>query len=261
MSILLYAKRIYFDPASENYLISLENRDQVGVYALICKITQKFYIGSSVYLGCRMLDYMQPAYLAKRANSPVTRAIIKYGLNNFCFIVLETCELKDVLKIEQYWLDFLKPEYNLSPTAGSTLGVILSEETKNQISIARLGKTHTMETRQLMSDTRRGPNNPMFGKSHSEETKTLLSAALKGPKGPLSGIQRPAEVLHLMRVNHPHTKAVYQYTQDQKEFIAKYDSIRQAAELTGISRVYISKCIKTGILAHGKWFFSLTPLA
>jgi hypothetical protein len=77
MTILLYAKRIYFDPgtplegitstkgSSEKSVISLENRDQVGVYALICKVTQKFYIGSSVYLGCRMLDYMQPAYLAR----------------------------------------------------------------------------------------------------------------------------------------------------------------------------------------------------
>lgn len=261
MTILFYAKRIYLDPASEKSVISLENRDQVGVYALICKVTQKFYIGSSVYLGCRMLDYMQPAYLAKRTNSPVTKAILKYGLNNFCFIVIETCELKDVLKREQYWLDFLHPEYNLSPTAGSTLGVNLSEETKSKLSIAHLGKTHTIETRQLMSVTRRGPNNPMFGKSHSEETKALLSAALKGPEGPLTGVQRPAEVIHLMRVNHPHTKAIYQYTQDKKEFIAKYDSIRQAAELTGISRSYISKCLKTGILAHGKWFFSATPLA
>jgi hypothetical protein len=63
MSILLYAKRVYFDPASEKVVISLENHDQVRVYALICKVTQKFYIGSSVFLGCRMLDYMQPAYL------------------------------------------------------------------------------------------------------------------------------------------------------------------------------------------------------
>jgi group I intron endonuclease len=140
MSILLYAKRIYFIPASEKSLISLENRDQVGVYALISKVTQKFYIGSSVYLGCRILDYMQPAYLTRRANSPVTRAIIKYGLNNFCFIVIETCELKDVLKREQYWLDFLQPEYNLSPTAGSTLGVALSEETKAKLSEALTGK-------------------------------------------------------------------------------------------------------------------------
>lgn len=57
MSILLYAKRIYFDPApglraqgalraegakgSEKSMISLENRDQVGVYALICKSNPK----------------------------------------------------------------------------------------------------------------------------------------------------------------------------------------------------------------------------
>jgi hypothetical protein len=53
-------------------LISLENRNSSGVYALICLITQKYYVGSSVKLGNRLLDYMQPAYLAKRENSPVT---------------------------------------------------------------------------------------------------------------------------------------------------------------------------------------------
>lgn len=98
MRILIYAKRIYLDPASEKVLISLENRNQAGVYALICKVNNKFYVASSVYLGARLLDYMQPAYLARRENSPVTRAIIKYGLQNFCFIVLETCNPCDVLE-------------------------------------------------------------------------------------------------------------------------------------------------------------------
>jgi hypothetical protein len=41
-----------------------------------------------------------------------------------------------------------------------------------------LGKTHTLETRRLMSETRRGPNNPMFGKSPS---------ALLGVPMPLQG--------------------------------------------------------------------------
>ncbi|RGB21507.1 GIY-YIG endonuclease [Rhizophagus diaphanus] len=260
MRVLIYAKRIYFNPSSEKHVISFENFKQAGVYALVCKVSNKIYIGSSVYLGDRLLDYMQPAYLGVRASSPVIRAIVKYGYINFCFVILETCLPELVLEREQFWLDFLKPEYNLSPTAGSTLGVSLSEASKTKISLARLGKTHTLETRQLMSETRRGPNNPMFGKSTSEETKALLSTAFKGPNGPLSGIPRPEEVLHLMRVNHPHTKAVFQYTQDKKELIAKYDSIRQAAEITGISRNYISKCIKDGILAHGKWVFSLTSL-
>ncbi len=113
---------------------------------------------------------MQPAYLGIRASSPVIRAIVKYGYINFCFVILETCLLEHVLEREQFWLDFLKPEYNLSPTAGSTLGVYLSEETKSKMSLAHLGKSHTLETRQLMSETRRGSNNSMFGKTISEET-------------------------------------------------------------------------------------------
>jgi group I intron endonuclease len=271
MQIIQHAKRIYFNPLSEKALISLENRNTSGIYSLICKVNNKIYVGSSINLSNRLLDYMQPAYLAQSTNRPILRALVKFGLINFYFIVLETCHKTDVLRREQYWLDFLGPEYNISPTAGSTLGVPLSKEARAKLRSTRLGKTHTLETRRLMSETRRGPNNPMFGKSPSallgvpmplqgEETRALLSAALKGPEGPLSRIPRPAEVIHVMRVNHPHTKAVYQYTQDKKEFIAKYDSIRQAAELTGISRNYISLCIKQEKLAHGKWFFSSTPL-
>lgn len=261
MRILIYAKRIYLNPSSEKALISLENRDQVGVYALICRVTHKFYIGSSVYLGCRLLDYMQPAYLARRENLPVTRAIIKYGLTNFCFIVLETCELENVLVREQYWLDFLKPDYNLSPTAGSTLGVNLSKETREKLRVAHLGKTHSLETRLLMSEMKKGPNNPMFGRQLNDFTKATISAALKGPLSPCFGVTRSSETVALMRANHPHTKRVYQLDSDRITCIAQFDSIRQAAELTGISRNYISLCLKQGKLAHGKWFFSLTPPA
>ena len=49
-----------------------------------------------------------------------------------------------------------------------------------------------------------------------------------------------------MRVNHPHTRPVLQYTLDKVNLIAKYDSIRQAAKLTGISR---NLCIKQGKLS------------
>jgi len=32
-----------------------------------------------------------------------------------------------------------------------------------------------------------------------------------------------------MRKNHPNTKVIFQYASNQKSFIAKFDSIRQAA--------------------------------
>jgi group I intron endonuclease len=138
--------------------------------------------------------------------------------------------------------------------------VPVSLEARAKLRAAQLGKNHTLETRQLMSETRKGSNNPMFGKSLSEEHKAKISSALKGPDGPLSGIPRSAETINLMRVNHSHTKTVFQYTSDKMTLVANFDSIRQAAKVTGISRDYLSLCLKQGKLAHDKWFFSSTPL-
>ena len=110
---------VYLSPLSEKKAIILENKGSAGVYALRCKVSNKFYVGSSIKLTDRLLDYMQPAYLGQQTNRPILRAIVKYGLINFIFawkVILETCRVTDVLQREQYWLDLLEPEYNLSPT-------------------------------------------------------------------------------------------------------------------------------------------------
>jgi hypothetical protein len=58
----------------------------------------------------------------------VERALLKYGFSNFSLEILEYCNSEDLLKKEQYYLDTLKPEYNIVETAGSTLGYKHSEE-------------------------------------------------------------------------------------------------------------------------------------
>jgi len=56
------------------------------------------------------------------------RALLKYGFSNFSLEILEYCNSEDLLKKEQYYLDTLKPEYNIAEIAGSTLGYKHSEE-------------------------------------------------------------------------------------------------------------------------------------
>jgi hypothetical protein len=47
---------------------------------------------------------------------------LKYGYSNFSLEILDYCN-KECLKIrEQYYLDLLKPVYNICKTAGSMLG-------------------------------------------------------------------------------------------------------------------------------------------
>ena len=69
----------------------------------------------------------------------ISRALIKYGYSNFILEILEYCDVSALLEREQYYLDLLKPAYNIAKIAGSTLGVPKSALTKAKISEALQG--------------------------------------------------------------------------------------------------------------------------
>ena len=58
-------------------------------------------------------------------------ALIKYGINNFRLEILEYCDRNNVLAREQFYLDLIKPKYNILKIAGSSLGFKHSEKTLN----------------------------------------------------------------------------------------------------------------------------------
>lgn len=59
----------------------------------------------------------------------IEKALLKYGYSNFKLEILEYCDKDEVLSREQFYLDLLKPEYNILKKAGSSLGFKHSEET------------------------------------------------------------------------------------------------------------------------------------
>lgn len=112
----------------------------------------------------RFRDYFNVKYLARSGRKMIIyNALLKNGYSLFKLEILEYCELADVIEREQYYIDLLCPEYNLNQIAGS-----------------RFGSKHSEETRQKMSENRKGGKNPMygvlgensprFGLKHSEET-------------------------------------------------------------------------------------------
>jgi group I intron endonuclease len=90
--------------------------------------------------------------------SIIYSAILKHGYIHFSLDILEYCEIAVLIAREQYYLDLLKPKYNILKVANSRLGSKQSEETKIKISNSNkgkhkhfLGKTHTYETRKKIS--------------------------------------------------------------------------------------------------------------
>jgi hypothetical protein len=99
---------------------------KAGIYRWTNKLNGKSYIGSSRDLGRRFSEYFRPSVLNK--NMLIYKAIQKYGISNFEFAIIKYTEQDNIEVIEQYYIDIIKPEYNLSPTAGSAYGYKWTEE-------------------------------------------------------------------------------------------------------------------------------------
>ena len=117
----------YVNADVEKVNIFTDNRKKIGIYRWVNNLNGKTYIGSSNNLGVRFYTYYSLRSLAK-SNRPMERALLKYGFSNFSLEILEYCILENLLKREQYYLDNLKPEYNIVETAGSTLGYKHTEQ-------------------------------------------------------------------------------------------------------------------------------------
>ncbi len=117
----------YVNADQDKVSIFADNRNKTGVYRWINNLNKNTYIGSSTNLSVRFYTYYSLAYLVK-SNRPIERALLKHGYSNFTLEILEYCDKDNLLKREQFYLDNLKPEYNIVEKAGSTLGYKHTEE-------------------------------------------------------------------------------------------------------------------------------------
>jgi group I intron endonuclease len=143
-----------------------------GVYLILNLINGKTYIGSAI--KGRMPNRLHKHLYALCGNKPVAAAVNKYGLENFAFVVVDllptVVELKsnkDLLTMEDYYLQLLLPEYNIAPRAGNTLGIKHTEATKLKMRV-----NYSSERRENIGRLNRG------NKLTSETIERIREAAL-----------------------------------------------------------------------------------
>ena len=139
-----------------------ENYKKSGIYRWNNLVTGKSYVGSSINLSQRFTQYYSSTHLRKKQSSIIYRSILKYGYIKFSLDILEYCESSLCLSREQYYLDILKPEYNILKIAGSNLGSKQSEATKIKKSYSK-----------------KGILNPFYGKTHTDETRKKMQFSQK----------------------------------------------------------------------------------
>lgn len=151
-----------------------------GIYQISNSVNRKRYIGSAVNLKQRWREHVSSLRHGYHSNAHLQAAFNKYGEESFGFSVLEEVKTEMLIAREQHYLDTMKPEYNLAPVAGSTLGYRHTDKARRKISDGSKGRCHSEETRRKLSKIHKG-------KSLTEEHRAKLSAAKVGERHPNYG--------------------------------------------------------------------------
>lgn len=144
----------YENPEKVKKDIYKDNNHKTGIYLWTHKALGKQYVGSSLNISQRLVKYYSKACLVseiQRSNSAIYRAILKYGIKEFTFEVLEHCEADVLIEREQFYINTLKPEYNVLKKAGNRKGFMHSEATKELQRASRLGVVLSEDTKLKMS--------------------------------------------------------------------------------------------------------------
>ena len=121
----------------------------------------KSYVGSAKNLSIRFKQYFNYNHLTDpKRNMAINKAILKYGYGKFKLEILEYCDPQELLKIEQFYMEKLNPEYNILKYGGSSLGYIFCEASASR---GKMSKSHIPSVRRE-TGKQAGEKNPIFFK-------------------------------------------------------------------------------------------------
>lgn len=124
------------------------NLNKCGIYMITNLINNNKYIGSSKNIKQRLFTHRSNLRHNHHHNEHLQNAWNKYGEKNFDYLILEYCSEEDRVAREQYYVDTLKPEYNISidivelPSYSLESRKKHSETRKRKMAEGSIAKTH-----------------------------------------------------------------------------------------------------------------------
>lgn len=188
------------------------------IYKITNNINGKVYVGQTV----RTLEERRAEH-KRHAKIVVGKAIRKYGIENFTFVVVEEASsIEELNELEIKWIAhyncIIPNGYNQCYGGENTVGFNHRNESKKKMS--------EKKTQQYQGD-----GNPFFGKTHSDEQKAKWSKERKG-RDLSKATQASLESVRRKVVNL-----------DTGEL---FDSVREAASNYNLKETHVSRVCRGG---------------
>lgn len=131
----------------------------IGIYLITNLINNKVYVGQSNDIHRRYTEHLRSGQPDKYAhknerdiNTPIHKAMQKYGIDNFALTILEECKEEELNEKEKYWIKYYQSNnkekgYNLTEGGQETIGA--KGENHSQ---AKLTQDQVNEIKKLLKD-------------------------------------------------------------------------------------------------------------
>jgi group I intron endonuclease len=201
----------------------------IGIY----KITSpkgRVYIGQSVDVEKREVDYMHLRNC--KAQTKLYRSLVKYGVFNHIFEIVEQCTITQLNERERYWQDFynvLEEGLNCRLTTTRSKSGKVSEESIRK-RVANTNYEVLQKKRAINTNYSRRTSNTDYKKRTQNTDYTSFQ-------------ERKVANTDYSAIAKKNSKPIRQYTK-QGTFVRDWESTKQAGESLGIQRTDITQCCK-----------------
>lgn len=168
----------------------MEKRERTsGIYKILNTVNKKFYVGSSKDIEGRKIGHLSELRRGVHHSKYLQNSWNKYKEENFVFIILEKCPQKELIDREQYYIDELKPVYNVVQLAVPVGYQLLSQEVKDKISESHIKNRDnnpnchlkTVGAKNLIQDFNSGLNYKELSEKYNL-TRNYITTILTGEK-------------------------------------------------------------------------------
>jgi group I intron endonuclease len=230
----------------------------IGIYKII-NPKGKIYIGQSIDIEYRFYSYKKQ--IRCKSQKKLFNSLIKYGVDNHTFSIIEECDVELLNEKERFWQDYydvLKKGLNLKLTGHDDKSSSISIETKNKIkdglkkyfdslsneeknkiygksSLLRKGKPGNRKGSKLTEEQRKKISLSLKGHKVSDETKEKLKLSMVGRKITWGDkISKKLKGKPNLKNRGKGNKPIIQFDKNNNQ-IGEWESISEASKETKIS--------------------------
>lgn len=98
-----YDLAVFSDADKDKLNVLKYVKGKSGIYMWTNKLNGKKYVGSSVDLRRRLLEYYNLNRLLNEKSMPINVALLKYGYSNFSLTILEICDKDSLMHREKHF--------------------------------------------------------------------------------------------------------------------------------------------------------------